>query len=555
MALTSIQFPFRDALVEMNDPVRLGLATKRFQDWGLAVQTALPSYLPIVVTDFGAGGSGRADDTAALQQAINQAIANGGATILLPPGTYSIGTVTIPAGSAPVTILGAGESTILKRRAVLADGVGMLDIRGSHITLDSLIIDGDVTSPTPLLYNGGFSTAMGLNDPMAPSLTRNSSVWVHGPCTNFRCRNVVFRHSGGYAPLIDAFTGGIEDVEFVGCRWENNRPHLFGTVAGQELYGAWTGNLYVNADGRAANPGRVLKRLVVVQCKFLRNASNCIWSHLYGLDELNEEFTIIGNTFLDIGLDAILIGGVIGGAVVGNSGRRIGYVCTGDTGQSTPRWLPNLNATAIDSSGLVKSVLFVGNSFVSVNGGCADLDGHGLSQIGSNSFRIPYANEPEWEEDQISITGPTNSGSASYGVNGSNSSQTPYGATALTITGNIFINLRAGSIRLFAARRCLVSGNNILAPSDSIYPPIGIGPVGSGPYQRCYDNRIFGNNIDYNVAGPAIIEDDTYSAFLPAEKNTICGNVPLTPDGTAATEFLKSPTSSSVHYLEQPWFV
>lgn len=552
----AIQVPYYDVLVEMQQQPRLGLATKRLADWMNAVTSALPTFQPLVATDFGAAGNATSDDTVAVQKAVDQAAAQGGGTIIFPSGTFSIGTVTMKAGEAPISLVGQGESTILKRRAVLADGKGMLDIFGSHVTLDSLVLDGDVTTPAGLLYNVDF-TGIGANDPMATSLTKGSSVWVHGGANDFSCRHVTFTHSSGYACLIDARSGGISDVRIIDCIFSNNRPTLFGTVAGQENYGSWNGCLFVSGDGRPANPGCVLKRFMVAQCRFLRNTGNCIWSHELGLSELHEEFLISENTFVDCGLDAIEIGGVIGGVVVGNSGRRIGYITTDDTGQSNPRWLPGVNATAIDSSGLVKSVLFVANSFVSVAGGALDLDSHCLSTVANNSFRTPYPDEPEYDQDQIAVSGPLGGPSAAYGVNGNNSSQTPHGATGLNIVGNTFINLRAGSVRLFAARKCFVSGNNILAPADSIYPPMGMGPVGPGPYQRCYDNRVSGNKIDYNPvpSAPAIIEDDTYSAFLPAETNAVFNNCPITPAGTLATEFKKSPTSGSVHYLETPWFV
>lgn len=550
----SIQVPYRDILIELQETTRLGMASKRFQDWMVAVTGGLPSYQPIVITDFGAGGSGRSDDTSALQQAINQAVANGGATVLLPPGVYLIGTVTFPAGDVPITLLGAGESTVLKRRAVLDDGVGMLDIRGSHVSLENLVIEGDVTSPQGLLYGSGFVGAMP-NDPMATSLTKNSSVWVHGPAADFSCYRVKFTHSGGYACLLDATTGGITDVRVVDSVFCLNRPHLFGTVAGQENFGSWTGGCFYKGIGSAANPGCVVKRFMVSGCRFLRGTGNQLWGHLSSLDELHEGLQFFDNLFEDIGLDGILMGGVSGGAVNNNVFHRIGYITRTDTDRPVPAWLPNLNATALDSSGLVKGVNYQGNSFLSVNGGNCDLDSHAQSSLTGNLMKIPYPSEAEFADDDIAITGPANSGSASYGVNLSNSSNTQWGAIEVNVVGNTFINLRAGSARFYAARRCLFTSNNVIAPPDSVVPPVAMGPIGPGPNQRCYDNKIFGNSIDYNAAAPAIIEDDTYSAFLPAEKNTVCGNVPLTPSGTAASEFLKSPTSGSVTYLETPWFV
>lgn len=538
-----IRIPLNDALANIR-----GYPSKPLQDWMTVVSAGIPSYSPLNVQEF--SGS----NTDALQSAINKGVSQGGAAIILPPGIYEIDSVTKPVGDEPITLLGLGDATVLKRKSNLAAGSGMINVLGNNFTLDSLLIDGDVTVPTGLLYNSGFNGAT-VNDPMANSLTQNTSVWVHGPCQNFAARQVTWRHTGGYALLVDAGSGGIEDVRVVDCRFVNNRPHLFGIVAGQAIYGSWTGGILFRGDGRAANPGKVVKRMIVSGCQFLRNTGNCLWMHAYGLDELHEDVQFTNCYFLDCGLDGILVGAASGGAVTGNVFRRVGYVCTDDTSQSTPRWLTNLNATALDSSGLVKSVVYSSNSFLSVNGGFIDADGHGLSSFVSNVCRIPFTDELEYTEDRIAITGPNNNGSFSYGINVSNTSATAHGASDLTIVGNSLINLRAGAIRLFAARRCIVTGNSIMAPSDSVYPPIGMGPIGPATAQRCINNKIMHNKFNYSpaVAAPAIIEDDTYSAFLGTEKNTVAGNCPITPVGSLATEFLRSPSSGSVHYSEQVW--
>ena len=512
------------------------------------------NFFLVATTTFGAAGNGTSDDTAALQQAINQAVANGGGIVILPAGVYSIGTVTFPAGVVPITLLGTGEGTILKRRAVLSDGVGMLDILGSNVTLDSLLIDGDVTAPAGLFYNQDFA-GVGTNDPMAASLTKNTSVWLHGGTGNFTCHRVKWQHTGGYAALIDARNAGISDVRFVECLLENNRPHLFGIPGGQAIYGSWTGGIHVQGDGRAAHPGCILRHFIVERCNFLRGTGNQCWSHLYGLDELHEDFRLNSNYFCDLGLDGILVGGVTGGAVSGNVFRRIGYTTLDDNSQSTPRWLPNLCATGLDSSGVVRGVPYEGNSFLSVNGGCLDLDGHGYSVISGNFCRIPEPDDPEYKEDQIAITGPTNSGPAGYGVNMSNSANTKWGSASVMIASNCFINLPSGACRLFAARRCFVTANDIVAPDNSPYPPILLGPIGPGPNQRCFDNKISGNRISYSppAAAPAIREDESFAAFLSTETNGVFSNTPIAGNGNAV-EFQKSPNSGSTVYNSQVWF-
>jgi hypothetical protein len=125
----------------------------------------------------------------------------------------------------------------------------------------------------------------------------------------------------------------------------------------------------------------------------------------------------------------------------------------------------------------------------------------------------------------------------------------------MSITGNAFINLRAGSLRLYAARRCFVSSNLIVAPDDSIFPPVALGPVGPGANQRCTQNRVCHNSIYYNQGSaiPAIFEDASIAAFVATDVNSVFGNVPLLPPGTAAIEFQKDVNSGSTVYSMTPW--
>lgn len=549
---TPLRAPIYDALVNLTGD-QAGLATKLFQDWLTSIDRRIPAQNALAINVNGRG-NGTTDDTAAIQTAISQAIAAGGATVHIPAGTYSINSISIPAGDTPVNIVGEGLSTVLIRRDNQAGGVGLLDISGSNVSISDLVIDGNTPTPKGLQYNLDFQ-GVTPNDPMAASLTTNSSIWVHGPASMFSMNRVLIRHTGGYAVLLDATTGDITDVDIVNCWFLNNRPFLFGTVPGQLIYGSWGGGVFAKGDGRAVGSG-VVRSLFVSGCRFQRCTGNCAWSHLYSLVELHEDFRFIGNFFVDCGLDGIEIGGVTSGVVANNVFRRIGYVCLSDTGPGIPRWLANAQATALDSSGIVKGCLYACNTFMSVNGGALDLDGHCLSSLVGNSVRIPYPDEPEFAEDQIAITGPNNNGSASYGLNLGNTQMVLEGGTDIQISGNSFINLAGGSIRLYAARRCHVSANNIIAPANSLFPPIGMGPLGPNPGQRCFDNVISFNHIDYAppVAAVAIFEDSTYSAFLNTESNTVRGNVPITGGGGPVTEFQKAPGSNSTVWSMQVWF-
>jgi Pectate lyase superfamily protein len=507
------------------------------------------------VANFGAKGNGRTDDTAAFQLAINQAISLssqlGMGVVQIPAGTFPLNQVTIPASAPPISIIGQGTSTILIRNGQVAPGHGVLDIYASNVTLGNFVIDGATTVPQGLQYGVGFN-GIGGNDPMAAALSNDTSIWLHGGMTNFSCSMLRFQHAGGYSLLIDATSQTITSVSVDECQFFNNRPTLFGSNPAQLIYGSWNGGVLAKGDGRTTGSS-VVKGLKVRDCHWERCTGNGLWSHNYGLNALNEDFRFNDNYFLDMGLDGIEPGVVTSGVVKGNVFRRIGYITTGDRGASIPRWLLFYNATALDSTGLVINIPYVDNSFLDVNGGMIDLDSHGQSVISGNVARIALPTDPEYIEDQVAISGLNNTGSTSYGISCNNSSNTDLGDSNLNISVNTLLNLPAGSIRLYGSRNCLAQGNEIVAPANSINPPMALGPVGPGPNQRCYNNRVTHNHCTYAPATsqPLILEDNTVP-FVGSEVNYCFGNEPIIGNNNAI-EFVKSPSSGSTVYSTTPW--
>jgi hypothetical protein len=340
----------------------------------------------------------------------------------------------------------------------------------------------------------------------------------------------------------------------------NNRPTLFGLAAGQLIYGSWNGGILAKSDGRTALGAQsgIVSGLLVQGCFFERNNGNCLFSHGYGFNRFNTQFRYIGNYFSTCGLDAILVDVVSGGSVEGNVMRRIGYTTLSDSSPFVPRWLPGLNATGLDS-GVVKGVNYIGNSFLSVNGGFIDLDSHSLGSVSSNICRVPYPDEPEYIQDLIAQTGPTNSGNASYGLNLAVNYDLAEGGEYINIIGNTLLNLPSGCMRLYASRYCNVTGNIMQQPTGGGYAPIQLGPNGANAYNRCYGNNITGNQFIYSAATalPCVLEDDSLSGGNPmtaGEANTVCNNNPIQPSGTSAIEFQKAAGSGSVVYSEQVWF-
>jgi hypothetical protein len=559
LTLTTLQpSPTQSALFDPN-AIPMGIPVFNWQHWFDQIKPAIDNLNTAVTTINGgafasvrpaAVGDGTTDDLAAFQSSLNALYAVGGGTLLIPAGNYFLSGTWQFSGGIPVTIMGTGRASLLMRGGAIPAGQGWIDLAAgtANVQFQNFMVDGGVTVSTGLLYSAFAGNAI------SPLLTTNTSFWLHDGTNKVTFSDMVIAHTGGYSILANAVNSDITDLRFVGVRVENCRPHLFGINPGDLNYGSWTGGILFFGNG--INTTAMIRRATFMNCQFSRVTGNCVWQGLLGFSSLHEQINIIGCTFTDCGLDGILMGGVAGGVVMGNDMRRIGYVTTGDTGPSVPRWLPNVNATGIDSSGLVKGVIYVCNSLTSVNGGMLDMDGHSDSAMTGNVCRIPLLGEPEYIEDSIAISGAANSGSTSYGINFGNTSQTPWGAQNVAIVGNTFLNLLAGSIRLYTARFCLVSGNIINAPANSVVAPIQFGPVGNGPYQRCYNLRVCHNYGTYAPAAagtPFVLEDQTYSPMTVGEVNYVYANCPLISNGNAI-EFKKAAGSGSTIYAQTVWF-
>jgi hypothetical protein len=484
----------------------------------------------ISVRDYGAVGDGATDCTEAFATAVADIGARGGGSIFIPPGTYLVGaSISMPAN---VVLYGDGQASIVKRSADIADGVGLFDIATQNVELFDFTIDGDVTVSAGLRYD------QFAYDPMHALLTKNTSVWVHAGAKNVRLTMTV-THTGGYAVLLDATAGNIDDVSITQSRFVNNRPHTFGVADGDLGYGSWTGGVHYQSDGNLY----AVRNLRVANCEFARNTGNCVWGHLYAFGTLHSNIRISGNHFLDCGLDGVLTGGVTGGTVEHNTFRRIGYITSDDSSPAVPRLLAGKNAVGLDTSGIARGVNYVGNTFVSCNGGCMDLDGYCEGTVSGNSCIVPKLGDPEYTEDQVGAHwgGGQN---WTYGCQPSNSTNNAWAGQKVTITGNTFVNMKGGAIRLYATRGGIVTGNNIDHPADAAMPPIVIGNIGTGPYQRAINNVVCYNRIAYTPAAqaPAITEDAQYGAFQPGDANRIFHNVLI---GANVYEFLRNDGTSS----------
>ena len=495
----------------------------------------------ISVLDYGALGDGVADDAPAFRRAYLAAVDKGGCSIDVPGapagGFYRYGSNLVLDSDVPVTWRGHGRSSKIVRDVTLGAGVGLIDIQNAkHLTFERLLVDGQVTTSAGLLYSdfGG--------DPAHNLLTAQTSYWVHGG-EDIQWIECGVEHTGGYAIYLDARAHYVRRIQVKRSTFRNNRPHLFGTTIGAENFGSWTGGVFYQNTATGGSAFRV-EDLTVDDCDFQRNTGNCVWGHAYGFDSLHQRVKVTNSRFVDCGLDGALFGNVVGGSATGNSFRRIGYVCTDDTSPSVPRWLPSLNATGLDTSGVVRMVVYANNDFVSINGGAINGDGFAMGAITGNTMRIPRVGDLEYTEDSIASFGPGGVGANwSQGIVLGNTANLD-GGLSVTISGNVIDNFGGVQIGLYAARRCTAIGNTLIVPAAANQAPVGIGGLFAGANQVATQNVVTANSIHYDPAAPApaVLEDSAYRAFTAAERNTVSGNRVF---GAVAFEFAKDPNSSS----------
>ncbi|HVW09927.1 MAG TPA: hypothetical protein VHC90_15165 [Bryobacteraceae bacterium] len=476
------------------------------------------------------------DDAAAINNAIADVVAAGGLGLRIPGGyTFLVKSpILLPAGSLNLTLLGDGDSSVIKRGTNMPAGKGVVDISGSQVTLRNFVIEGAVTAAAGLNYSA-------FSDPMDAQLTGNSSIWAHGGVSDLLIDGVRIYHSGGYAVLLDATAGDIGDVRIAGCILRNNRPHLFGTSALDLSYGSWTGGIHYQGDGTTHR----VTNLLVDGCTFQRGTGNQVWGHAYAFTKMHENVRVTNNQFVDIGRDCVQLAATSGGLVSNNAGRRIGYIATDDVSAAQPKYLGGQYAVFIDTSG-TSGVDYIGNTCISALGAFFDLDGFAYGRVSGNTCRVPAAADPEYAEDLISSW----PGNYTYGVQTGNNYYAP-GGTNVSITDNTFINCNYGAIRLFAARGCHIAGNTISHPAAAAFAPVILGnfvPASGGGQIDTANCDITGNNVQWSpsAAAAAIQELENWGAgSMPwaGETNWVAGNHVF---GANTTEFSKAASSASI---------
>ena len=477
-------------------------------------------------------GKGTVDEAPVFSKAYASKIAKGGGVVYVPGAVGAGYRFNLPlnlTGTVPIEFVGEGRASKIFRGAAMPAGKGMIDLTGAKsITFRRLFFDGAVTASAAFDY-----AAFG-SDPAHPLLTTNSMFWLHG-AEDITFIDCDFEHTGGYSHYLDARAAKVKGIRFINCRWRNNRPHTIGTGADLS-FGSPTGGILYQNQGTGGNR---VEDLTVRGCRFARGTGRGVWGHGYGYDTLHTRIHVDHNTFEDYGLNAVIPGNTIGGSVIGNSFRRIGYICSDDTAPSVPKWHPGNKPAAIGGYGVTKLVPYTGNAFVSINGAAINADGYCYGAISGNVIRVPRAGEPEYTEDLIASSG------AGQGIILANGADRE-GASGVTITGNSCDNLSGTAIGLYSARRCYASANLIVvvttAPAGA---PIVIGGLGGGSNQNATDNLVTENMIHYSPATKqaAIVEDDQFRAFTPTDANSVVKNRIIGNEWVF--EFKRAPLSNS----------
>lgn len=201
------------------------------------------------IADYGAVGNGTADDTTAIQDAINDAIATSG-HLFIPPGTYIASTLTI---SGSLTVFGSGVYSVIKQQAATADDLLKITGTGNNVIIDNVTFDGNFSNQAAQSSNSMIrATADG-----SSSLSDVFSVVVQ----NCEFRNPAFaavRVQGDNASttrevawiLNNRFVNGAEGVDNVG---QDYNPR---DIAMDDSVEAWIENNIFESDAPPVNFGR-----------------------------------------------------------------------------------------------------------------------------------------------------------------------------------------------------------------------------------------------------------------------------------------------------------
>lgn len=172
--------------------------------------------IQITPQDFGAAGNGVADDTTAVQTAINEAVRLGGATVYFAGGTYLLSQgIVIPATAMGITIAGAGRGATTIRQANAAaaftgtTGAQQLAFRDLAVTggTHALSMSGVIVLDVDRCDLSGSTYSILLTNCDSASVFRSSLTASAATCIGF----------GG--TTTNVYVAGTRFVGATGCKW------------------------------------------------------------------------------------------------------------------------------------------------------------------------------------------------------------------------------------------------------------------------------------------------------------------------------------------------
>lgn len=107
----------------------------------------------ISVTEYGAKGDGKTDDTSAVQAAVNGAA---GQTVIFPSGTYLVAGVSVPGGTA---LSGSNATLLFKALPQASMGVPMFNVTGPNVSFRGLNFNGNRSGHIGLVGTMGYADA------------------------------------------------------------------------------------------------------------------------------------------------------------------------------------------------------------------------------------------------------------------------------------------------------------------------------------------------------------------------------------------------------------
>lgn len=503
------------------------------------IASGLNDYV-VSVTTFGVGGNSSTDATN-FQTALNATA--GLACLFIPSGTnilMAANSVNLPPFSC---IKGNGLASGIYGVSLATAGVGMLNVvNGSNgITLSNFFMDGNVTTPVGVNY----STAV-TNGPMYSGFTTGSSIWFHGNNNKINISDLTISHTGGYAVLFDARSGPNTDIRMTRFTDINARPNLFGTSS--LIYGSWTGGVLFMASGTINGNGNY--NVTVEDSTWQNVTGNCLWMAYTPGSTINNSanFRFTNNTFIDVGLDAILVSGLNGYVETGNRVQRGGYVVTSDIGASRvggPLWLQGFSPVAFDNYSSVTNFIR-SNNYALECGGMFSLDGAAIGTVSGNTLESPFASP-----DPLAASGscgPSIAVGQNYvgGVVIANSSGVGPTPQNINVTGNTFNGVGYGGILAYPCLQCNFSDNLIYQTANNANP-IVLANTSTSSLGHTTGTLVTNNLIYWTASSPAIVENCQPLAgacqfpFFSSDLNTVFRNKVI----GGAFEFQRNPTGAT----------